>query len=270
MAKGKIIRAADISEKDILLFYQDILPLFYENPEHIDISFALNQHLLKFIRYDFAHYLVDEFHERITPGKVRVEFGNWERNTKKDFSDISIISIKDESSEASFNEMVEHSYQEAIKRKPVVDPDQTEYHYHRISSKDKPRVAVGFFRVKDTAKDNSFTKDEVRILEKLTPTILLILRTITGFSYQSRTYQYFNTYINIASQLVKKYRLSTMENKLVIDILFGYSNEEIADKNYISIATVKTHLNHIFKKTGTKNRVDFLGKFFTSPTRVEI
>ena len=36
----------------------------------------------------------------------------------------------------------------------------------------------------------------------------------------------------------------------------GSSNEEIASVLHISVATVKTHINHMMQKTGFKNRID--------------
>jgi len=87
---------------------------------------------------------------------------------------------------------------------------------------------------------------------------------------QSKRYNYFSTYMEICNKLVSEFELSPTEYKMMTEILSGRTNEEIAYRNFVSVPTVKTHLQHIFKKTGTKNRVDFIGKFFTSPQNIDL
>lgn len=73
-------------------------------------------------------------------------------------------------------------------------------------------------------------------------------------------------------ELIEKYRTSSFELKEIIDqkmallslrereicklLLKGFSNQEIADKLFIGIGTVKAHLNKIYKKLETTNRVE--------------
>jgi LuxR family maltose regulon positive regulatory protein len=45
--------------------------------------------------------------------------------------------------------------------------------------------------------------------------------------------------------------------KLIED---GLSNKEISEKLSVSLATVKTHINHIYSKLNTKNRVQTINK----------
>lgn len=54
--------------------------------------------------------------------------------------------------------------------------------------------------------------------------------------------------------------LTNSENKIIDLIKEGFSNDEIADKLFISKATVKTHINHIYSKLHVKNRVQALKK----------
>ncbi len=48
--------------------------------------------------------------------------------------------------------------------------------------------------------------------------------------------------------------LSPRETDVLLLLSEGLSNQEIADRLYISIHTVKTHTNHIFEKMGVKRR----------------
>lgn len=75
-------------------------------------------------------------------------------------------------------------------------------------------------------------------------------------------------------ELVEKYRASGFELKEIINkkmaslslrerdicnlLIEGKSNKEIADELFIGVGTVKAHLNHIYKKLGTNNRVEVI------------
>ena len=49
--------------------------------------------------------------------------------------------------------------------------------------------------------------------------------------------------------------LTTREREVFTLVGRGLSNEEIAADLYLSIATVKTHLNSLFRKLGVRDRV---------------
>lgn len=52
--------------------------------------------------------------------------------------------------------------------------------------------------------------------------------------------------------------LTQREAELALLILNGLNNQEIADKLFISVSTVKTHINNIFRKCNTSARSDFV------------
>ncbi len=54
--------------------------------------------------------------------------------------------------------------------------------------------------------------------------------------------------------------LSEREVQILRLLSLGLSNPAIADQLYISLATVKTHIRHIFDKLGVKNRIEALNK----------
>jgi DNA-binding NarL/FixJ family response regulator len=52
-----------------------------------------------------------------------------------------------------------------------------------------------------------------------------------------------------------KFGLTPRENEVIVAVLAGYSNPEIAEKLAVSEQTVKHHLTHIFDKLGVYSRV---------------
>src|SRR5205807_6561087 len=117
--------------------------------------------------------------------------------------------------------------------------------------------------------NGAFTKAERLLLKKLAPHIFLLCRTSLSPLFRDKSFRSIDLNIDICSALAHQYKLSDTEAKLLPQILFGYSNAQIANKNFISVLTVKKHIQHIFKKTGVKNRLEFISRYFTSPEKVE-
>lgn len=59
----------------------------------------------------------------------------------------------------------------------------------------------------------------------------------------------------------KNFGLSTQEINVVELICKGYANQRIADDLYISLSTVKNHIQNINKKLGTRDRKSLISKF---------
>jgi len=55
-------------------------------------------------------------------------------------------------------------------------------------------------------------------------------------------------------QLPLDLELSSRENEVLQNLALGYSNQEIADKLFLSINTVKSHTNSIYSKLNVKRR----------------
>ena len=53
-------------------------------------------------------------------------------------------------------------------------------------------------------------------------------------------------------------KLTIQENKIIEEIKLGKTNKEIADSLFISLNTVKTHINNIYKKLEVKSREDIM------------
>ena len=56
--------------------------------------------------------------------------------------------------------------------------------------------------------------------------------------------------------------LTRREVEVVQHIAAGHSNAEVAGALFVSEATVKTHINHIFAKTGVRDRAQLVGYAF--------
>lgn len=59
-----------------------------------------------------------------------------------------------------------------------------------------------------------------------------------------------------------KHPLTSREIEIISLVRKGYTNSHIGEELYISINTVKKHLNNIFQKLGVFNRVELLNKIF--------
>lgn len=57
----------------------------------------------------------------------------------------------------------------------------------------------------------------------------------------------------------KAVALTTQEYKIHNLIKEGYTNKEIATELHVSVSTVKTHINNIFKKKGVSSRKELIG-----------
>jgi len=58
------------------------------------------------------------------------------------------------------------------------------------------------------------------------------------------------------TEKIKKLGLSEREGEVLILISQGYKNQEIADKIFVSINTVKTHIKNIYLKLDVRNRIE--------------
>ena len=241
--------------------YEEVLPLLYDNPKGIDLVGKINKCLLKFMWYDFLHYMMED-----PAGEQRqlgITYENWSTLSPSEEEQKMALG-----SGQSFPEVARHNYKQAIEFRRESNPDDDTYDYRKIVSQKHPKIIVGFFRVVN--KSNPFSKKDLQILKELEPHILLLFRTVLTHIYHSQAFQYFVSFAKIGSHLAREHKLSDTEVKLLPDILFGYTNKEIAARHFISLATVKSHIKHILKKTGTKNRIDFITRFFTSPELLQL
>ena len=98
----------------------------------------------------------------------------------------------------------------------------------------------------------------------------------SGFLYSSVPYVlygiflivYFSRYPNsaplasdeIPAEFLSKYGITERERELILKVMQGKSNADIARELFISLPTVKTHLHNIYVKLGVDSRYDLLAK----------
>ena len=62
------------------------------------------------------------------------------------------------------------------------------------------------------------------------------------------------------TEKIEKYGLSNREAEVLKYIASGLKNQEIADKMFVSLSTVKTHTKNIFEKMDVRNRIEAVRK----------
>ncbi len=66
-----------------------------------------------------------------------------------------------------------------------------------------------------------------------------------------------------SDKFLAKYAITEREREIILKVIQGKSNADIAGELVISLATVKTHLHNIFTKTGVDSRYDLLARVRT-------
>jgi hypothetical protein len=259
MPQKKIIRVENITEKDILSLYESVVPLLYHNPKKISPAKRIKQWLEEFIPIDFGYFTTATPH--IPNDKRFLMVGENLLSSTRHVS--TLVPNRSKKKRQTFEEMIEHFYNATIKiQENLYKGKIPPFHYYRLISHGHPKLAVGFFRYKNG--NNPFSLREIAMFEFLASHIFPLYRIIVHDMFHSTSLKHFTILNGISQKIAKKYKFTGNEYKFIPDILSGLTNNEIAEKHFVSIPTIKKHLTQIFQKTGTKNRVDFISKFFTS------
>ena len=160
MPEKKRTPSASISDSEILAMYEAIIPLLTNNPEGLNLAYQVNNQLIRFVQYDFDHYIMSDPRVDHISDRIRIRSEKWERFGSDNSSSISILSTGYGTEGANFDEDIEQNYQSAIARSKALYPEGKGYHYHRIESQTHPRIVVGFFRFKSSSSNNDFSLEE--------------------------------------------------------------------------------------------------------------
>jgi len=84
---------------------------------------------------------------------------------------------------------------------------------------------------------------------------------------------YFGSYLvadslparDVNDEIAARFGISAREREVVLLLNEGLGNREIAEKLFVSVATVKTHVHNIYEKTGVKGRYELFR--LTTPAR---
>ncbi|MBO7583613.1 MAG: helix-turn-helix transcriptional regulator [Treponema sp.] len=65
---------------------------------------------------------------------------------------------------------------------------------------------------------------------------------------------------SLNSEFVKNFSLTRREQEIILALLEGKSNKELAQALFVSEKTIETHLGNIYKKIGVKNRLELFSR----------
>lgn len=105
--------------------------------------------------------------------------------------------------------------------------------------------------------NTTFTKNNYNFIFYLLIGLLLISLFLNYFLYKKN-----KSYSSI-KPICYKETLTKQEQRVFEEMNSDLTNKEIADKLFISLSTVKTHINNIYSKLKISSRKE-IGKFFTS------
>lgn len=138
---------------------------------------------------------------------------------------------------------------------------QTLYYQQFMQPHNHRYVADMFFR------NNSQNKGEIvavlSILRQLetgpfTDNELQLLRKLQPFMEYSLNAVYLPVRQQQRSSIRDRFQLTSRELDVLEQLINGASNKAMAEQLSISLATVKTHLHHIFHKTGVQRRTELV------------
>ncbi len=75
---------------------------------------------------------------------------------------------------------------------------------------------------------------------------------------------YFGSYLiadsepprKIGGEFARRFQISSRELEVIVLLNEGLGNREIAQKLFVSLATVKSHVHHVYEKTGARSRYE--------------
>jgi DNA-binding NarL/FixJ family response regulator len=60
----------------------------------------------------------------------------------------------------------------------------------------------------------------------------------------------------VDEEFARRFQISPREREVIVLLNEGLGNREIAQKLFVSLATVKTHVHNIYEKTGARSRYE--------------
>lgn len=90
---------------------------------------------------------------------------------------------------------------------------------------------------------------------KLLPILNILLNIVFLFFFTKKHLVEIATF---EEKIFDKYNISIREKDVLRLLLIGKSYKDISDELFISLSTVKTHINNIYKKTKVSNRYELL------------
>lgn len=139
------------------------------------------------------------------------------------------------------------------------------FFYKRIEDTHNRKLARFFMiaflpQIVFSAIDFFVLKNSVFQLTHLSYTVFSMIAFVNLGEYFFKHYSREINEIQNTQVLQEKYTLSERELEVILLLAKGLSNQHIGDKLFISVNTVKSHINSIYKKLGVTNRLQLINK----------
>lgn len=138
------------------------------------------------------------------------------------------------------NEHIPEPYHSFLKDNQVLDNIELVFKSDNI-----PCLGISLIR---SENETAFTAQEIQIIKSCYDLA----------QYNSHEYLKTKTETTLSDDITKL--LTRSERQVLNHILTGKKNQEIADDLFVSLATVKTHIYHIFQKTMVKSKRELILK----------
>ena len=64
----------------------------------------------------------------------------------------------------------------------------------------------------------------------------------------------------LKEEFIKDFGITKREQEIILALLHGKSNKELAESLFVSEKTIETHLANIYRKVGVKNRLELFSR----------
>ncbi len=234
-----------------------------------DVRLLFLQKLKKLIDYDFAEFSLGE----VQHAHIKLVDPVVVSNFSKSFEDAFMKKYESRYGEMDYVRWIFSNYEsvvyresdlinEAVRKKAPFYIEYLEPHgliyLAGISIVEKGGF-VGGITFYNTQMKKDFSDRDLYILKQLLPHLEQRFQSIEEIEVHKHREQ----------KKMQPYQLTARECEMLQHICRGLSNLEIAEKNSISVTTVKKHINNIFMKTGVKSRTQLITMFLDQNDRGE-
>jgi DNA-binding CsgD family transcriptional regulator len=144
-------------------------------------------------------------------------------------------------------------------------------HDHAVSFADLPS-GRHVLRVKGASPDGAWNEKGISIVVTVTPPfwrttwflVLVFLFAASGAATIVTMWKKVRSAYRQAApnldELIEKYLITAREAEILLLILQGANNKDIARKLFISASTVRNHIYNIYQKLGVRNKIELINR----------
>ena len=115
---------------------------------------------------------------------------------------------------------------------------------------------IGDFRIWRSKTRENFDRTDLKMLDLIAPHFRNAMRNIAFAKHLPPSVDLEEIERNFAD----RYGLTARERDIALAVLEGHPDKVISDQKHISIATLRTHLRHIFEKVGVSSRAELCSR----------